>query len=192
MFIPTRKKFTIEDYHRLLDVGFFSENSKIELIRGEIIEMSPKRTPHSVCNSRLWRELYKLIDQQAIIRVQEPIIISTFSEPEPDLVIAKHRNDEYLSSHPKSEDILLVIEIADSTLKYDQETKLALYAEAEIKDYWIFNLINNYLETYTNPGKISKERYDYRTRQIVLANESITIPHFAALNLDLNLVFPDQ
>ena len=75
MVTVTRKKFTIDEYHKLLDLGFFTENDRIELIRGEIIEMAPKRTPHSVCNSLLWKQLYELIGKQAEIRVQEPIIL---------------------------------------------------------------------------------------------------------------------
>ena len=107
MVTTTRRKFSIDEYHQLVDLGFFSENDRIELIRGEIIEMSPKRTPHSVCNSLLWKQLYELIGKQAEIRVQEPIILSSNSEPEPDVVIAKKKADNYLSSHPTVEDIIL-------------------------------------------------------------------------------------
>jgi Uma2 family endonuclease len=94
----TRKKFTVEEYHRLIDIGLFIEGNRIELIRGDIIEMPAKRTPHSVCNSLLLKELYKLLGDRAMIRGQEPIILPPDSEPEPDVVIARPKNDNYLSS----------------------------------------------------------------------------------------------
>ena len=143
MVVATRRKFTIEEYHQLVDLGFFTENDRIELIRGEILEMASKRTPHSVCNSLLWKKLYDLVGKQAEIRVQEPITLPSNSEPEPDVVIAQKEADNYLSAHPTAEDIILVVEISDSTLKYDspketlreRETKLSLYAEANINHY---------------------------------------------------------
>jgi len=190
MVTIARKKFTIDEYHRLTDLGFFSENDRIELIRGEIVEMAPKRTPHSVCNSLLWRHLYDSIGRQAEIRIQEPIIILPDSEPEPDIAIARNKNDNYLSDHPRAEDIILVIEIADSTLKYDQETKLSLYAEARINNYWIFNLVDNHLEVYSNSFQDNQGNYSYRSKQIILSNETINIPNFDELNLDLSLIFP--
>jgi Uma2 family endonuclease len=190
MVIIARKKFTIDEYHRLTDLGFFTENERIELIRGEIVEMAPKRTPHSVCNSRLLKELFILLDNRANVRGQEPIIIPPNSEPEPDVVIAEKKDDDYLSAHPSAIDIVLVIEIADSTLKYDQEIKLSLYAEAGINNYWIFNLVDNHLEVYSSSFQDNQGNYSYRSKQIILSNETINIPNFDDLNLDLSLIFP--
>ena len=190
MVAATRKKFTVDEYHRLIDWGFFAEDKKFELIWGEIIQMSPKRTPHSVCNSLLWKAIYNLIGDRAEIRVQEPIFILPNSEPEPDLVIAINKNDNYLSSHPTPADILLVVEISESTLKYDRETKLSLYAEAGIDDYWLFNLSDRHLEAYSQPFCDAKGDFAYRSKQIVLADETINIPNFDNLTLDLAKVFP--
>lgn len=190
MIVATCRKFTIDEYHQLVDLGFFSENERIELIRGEIIEMAPKRTPHSVCNSLLWKQLYELIGKQAEIRVQEPIALSANSEPEPDVVIAKNKADNYLSAHPYVEDIILVIEISDSTLKYDRETKLTLYAEAGINNYWIVNLVDSRLEVYSSPFSDNKDRFDYRNKSIILSNEEITIPDFIESTLKLSKIFP--
>ena len=190
MVVSSRRKFTIKEYHQLVDLGFFTENDRIELIRGEIIEMAPKRTPHSVCNSQLWKHLYKLIGEQAEIRVQEPIVLSADSEPEPDLVIAKKKANNYLSAHPSAEDIILVIEISDSTLKYDREIKLPLYAEAGINNYWIINLVDSCLEVYTNSFSSGRDKFDYRNKTIILSDEKIDIPEFANLSLDLATIFP--
>lgn len=190
MIAATHRKFTIDEYHRLVDLGFFTENDRIELIRGEIINMAPKRTPHSVCNSTLFGELYRLLYDQANIRGQEPITLSSNSEPEPDVVIAKKKADNYLSNHPTVEDIILVIEISDSTLKYDKETKLPLYAEAGINNYWIVNLVENHLEVYTNPFADNQNKFGYRNRSIVLPDENLEIPDFKDVVLELITAFP--
>ena len=191
MVAIARKKFTLDEYHRLIDWGFFAGKERVELIRGEIIQMSPKKTPHSVCNSLLWKALYDLIGNQAEIRVQEPIFIDSNNEPEPDLVIAVKQDDNYLSSHPTPQDILLVIEISDSTLKYDQETKLSLYAEAGINNYWIFNLGDRHLEVYQQPFQDHQGKFAYRSKQIILAAETVNLPNFNELSLDLAQVFPE-
>ena len=190
MVAATRKKFTIDEYHELVDIGFFTENDRIELIRGEIMEMAPKKTPHSVCNSILFGELYKLLESKANIRGQEPITLPSNSEPEPDVVIAKKKDDNYLAAHPTVEDIILVIEISDSTLKYDRETKLPLYAESGINNYWIINLVDRNLEIYTNPFSSDKDKFGYRNKSIILPNEEIDIPGFTDIHLKLNAVFP--
>ena len=191
MVATKRREFTIDEYHRLIDWGFFAEREKVELIRGELVTMSPKRTPDSVCNSWLWKALYDLLGKQVEIRVQEPIFIRPNSEPEPDLVIAIAKEDSYLSSHPTPADILLAVEISDSTLQSDREMKLSLYAEAGINNYWIFNLVDNHLEVYTQPFSDHKNQFSYRSKQIVLSDETINIPSFADLNLDLTKVFPE-
>lgn len=191
MVATTRKKlFTIDEYHRLVDLGFFTENDRIELIRGEIVEMAPKRTPHSVCNSLLWKQLYELVGKQAEIRVQEPITLSSNSEPEPDVVIAKKKDDNYLTAHPTVEDIILVIEISDSTLKYDREIKLSLYAEAGINNYWIINLVDRNLEVYINPFSNDKNQFGYRNKSIILPSEEIDIPGFSDITFELITIFP--
>ena len=190
MVVATRRKFTIDEYHQLVDLGFFTENDRIELIRGEIIEMAPKRTPHLVCNSILFGELYKLLSDRANIRGQEPITLPSNSEPEPDVVIAKKKADNYLSAHPVVEDIILVIEISDSTLQYDRETKLSLYAEAGISCYWIVNLVSSCLEMYARPFSDNQGKFNYKNKSIFLPSESIEIPNFDNFTLDLETVFP--
>jgi Uma2 family endonuclease len=186
----TPKRFTLEDYHRLIELGFLTENDRVELIRGELMQMVAKGTPHTVCNTSLVYEVTMLLQRQAIVRGQEPIILPPDSEPEPDLVIARNRSDRYLSNHPSPADILLVAEVADSTLKYDQETKLSLYAESGIADYWIFNLVANCLEVYTQPYQDLQGKFGYGSKQIFLPNASVTLPGFSDLSLDLSSVFP--
>ncbi|HAZ47788.1 MAG TPA: hypothetical protein DDW76_17445 [Cyanobacteria bacterium UBA11369] len=190
MALTQAKRFTLEEYHRLGEIGFFHEDDQIELIRGEIVQMSAKGTRHSVCTNLLNRELSKLVGERATLRIQDPIILPSTSEPEPDFTIVQNRSDDYLSAHPIPADILLVIEILDSSLDYDKNVKLPLYAEAGIPDYWIFNLIDNWLEVCTEPSELSPGRFDYLNKRLVLPNQSIALPCFPDLFIDLTKVFP--
>lgn len=144
----TFKHFTLAEYHRLVELGFLGEDDRVELIHGQIVEMAAKGTAHEVCLTRLLRELPKLVDNYATLRCQSPLVLPRDSEPEPDFTIVQNRADDYLSSHPEPADVLLVIEISDSSLSYDQEINLPLYiemaggvlpprlsAEASISDY---------------------------------------------------------
>jgi Uma2 family endonuclease len=191
MIFARPKRFTLDEYHRLIDSGFFAENERIELIRGEIIEMIAKETAHSFCCTRLNKELISILSRQAILRCQDPILLSSNSEPEPDFAIVRIRDDNYLSSHPTPQDVLLLIEIADSSINYDRTVKLPLYAEAGIEDYWIFNLQDKQLETYSNPYQKINDGFDYSQKHIYLPDRTVTLPKFTNLNLDLSKVFPD-
>jgi Uma2 family endonuclease len=190
MINTTPKKFSIEEYHRLTEIGFFQEDDKVELIRGEILEMAAKGALHVVCCTKLYKELLKLIDNKAIIRSQDPVFLLSGSEPEPDLVIVKNREDDYLSGHPTEKDIILIIEIADSSLNYDQEVKLPLYAEAGINHYWLFNLREQHLESYSLPYQEINGNYGYSKREIYLPNQTINLPNFNNLKLELTKIFP--
>lgn len=190
MTLVTAKRFTIAEYHRLAELGFFREDERVELIKGEIIEMAAKGKSHSTFNRRLIRELTQLLGNRATLQNQDPISIPPNSEPEPDLAILRNRADDYFIDHPKPSDILLLIEISNSTLKYDQEVKLPLYAEAAISDYWIFNLVNHRLECYSEPYQDSQGNFYYRRKLILLPHESVKLPHFPDLVLDLSKVFP--
>lgn len=192
MSITTAKRFTIAEFDRLAELGFFGEDDRVELINGEIIPMVSKGKPHSVCETRLERELYKLVGERATLRGQQPIIIPDYNEPEPDRVIVKNREDDYLSAHPIPSDVLLLIEISDSSLKYDQEVKLPIYAEAGISDYWIFNLVNNCLECYSEPYQDLQGNFGYRSKFIFLPNESVNLPFFPDFSLNLSKVFPKK
>ena len=190
MTLVTPKRFTIAEYHRLIKLGFLTEDDRVELIRGELIQMAAKGTAHSVCNTKLFREVDRLVGDRAVVRSQEPIILPSNSEPEPDLVIARGQADDYLASHPQPADILLVIEVSDSTLAYDQTIKRSLYAEAQIHHYWIVNLVANQLEEYSQPYQDAQGNFSYRSQQILLRSDSVTLPEFSERSLDLEKVFP--
>lgn len=195
----TPKRFTIAEYHRLTEIGFFSEDDRVELIRGEINRMAAKGTAHTVCCSNLLAALAELLAGYATLRCQDPIALPSGSEPEPDFAIVRQRSDNYLSGHPTPDDILLVIEIADSSLDYDREVKRSLYAEAGIPHYWIFNLIEQCLEAYSEPYQ-NLETFNYAVRRISLPNGTIALPLVTgqesgdsdrpALELQLAKLFP--
>lgn len=188
----TIKRFTLDEYHHLIELGFLTEDDRVELIRGELVQMAAKGTSHSVCNTKLVRELDRLVGDGAVVRAQEPIILPADSEPEPDIVIARGQPDDYLLNHPYPTDILLVIEVLDSTTKYDQTTKLSLYASKQIQDYWIVNLVATHLERYSQPYQDRQGNFGYRVKQISLQNEIVPLPNFSDLSIDLNRVFPSS
>lgn len=190
MTTVTPKRFTLAEYQRLAELGFLGEDDRLELIRGEIMQMAAKGTAHSVCETLLFRELVTLLGKRAMVRGQQPVILPPNSEPEPDLAIVRHQSDNYLSAHPSPANILLVIEIADSSLKYDQEIKLSLYAESGISDDWIFNLVETCLEAYSEPYQNLQGNFGYSSKRIALLNAVVALPCFPELSLGLAEVFP--
>jgi Uma2 family endonuclease len=190
MNVATPKRFTIDEYHRLIELGFLREGARIELIRGELIQMTAKGTPHTFSTTRLCHQLDRLLGDRAVVRCQEPIILPSDSEPEPDVVIARGTDEDYLPHHPYPQDILLVVEISDSTFTYDQTTKLKLYAEAGICDYWIVNLNARQLESYNQPYENAEGEFNYLSKQISLPPKSVAIPGFEDTLLDLSRIFP--
>jgi Uma2 family endonuclease len=187
----TTKRFTLAEYHRLIELGFLTEGDRIELIRGELVQMAAKGTSHSVCNTKLLRELDRLVGDRAVVRGQEPIILPPDSEPEPDGAIVRGQADDYLAHHPYPADILLVIEVSSSTLEYDQTVKLPLYAAAQIQNYWIINLLANQLERYSQPYQDELGNFGYRLKETSLRSETVSLPGFPDLLLDLQRIFPN-
>ncbi len=192
MSIAQAKRFTLAEYHRLAELGFFHEDDRIELINGEIIQMVAKGKAHETCLRKMLKELPKLVGDRGTLQSQAPIIVLPNSESEPDFAILKNRSDDYLSSHPESADVLLVMEVADSYLDYDRDVKMPLYAKAGISDYWIFNLFDNYLECYSEPYQDNQGKFGFLNKRIVLPNQVITLPCFPDLSLDLSRVFPPK
>ena len=191
MTVAVRKKrFTVDEYHRMAELGLFAQGDRIELIRGEIIEMAAKGTAHTVCCGNLVELLVPLVVGQAQVRCQDPITLPTGSEPEPDLVIVQRRSDRYLSGHPQPADVLVVMEVADSSLDYDREVKGPLYAEFGIPHYWIFNVLDGNLEVYGEPRVDEQGRFSYGLRRVLLRNQSVELPGFDGALLQLDQVLP--
>ena len=185
------KQFTVDDYQQLAELGFLKASDRIELINGEIVHMVAKGVAHEICITELNEALIPLVKGLAKVRCQSPIALPPINSPEPDFAIVRSRLDRYISGHPKAEDVLLVIEVSDSSIVYDQSTKLALYAEHKLTHYWIFNLLDNILESYCEPYQNNNGKWDYRSRQIHLPGDTITIPGLSEMrSLALTNIFP--
>lgn len=156
------RQITVEEYDLMIESGVFDEDDQIELLNGVIVEKMPKGTKHSSVNDRAARVFYKILGDNVIVRNQNPIWLDDFSEPEPNIVLAVSRTDDYENSHPIPAEILLILEVADSTLGYDRNTKGLAYAQAGIRQYILLNVQEKTLEDYREPnadGFQSKQTY---------------------------------
>jgi Uma2 family endonuclease len=167
----------------MAEVGLLSEDSRVELIEGEIIEMSPIGSLHSGAVNRSSAFFSRQLGGAAIVSVQNPVHLNDFSEPQPDLALLKPRKDFYADSHPTAEDVLVVIEVADTSVEYDRSVKLPLYARAGIPETWLLVLPKEVIEVYSQPnsGKYQKVRRLKRGRTLV----SPTIPSLSCRVEDL-------
>ena len=150
MATVTHHRFTVDEYEQMIDKGILAENERVELIRGEVVEKIVIGPLHSATVKRINRLLTTRLLALAIVSVQDPIVVDD-SEPEPDLAMLAPRDDFYAPSKPKSSDVLLVIEVADTSLAYDRDIKLPLYAQAGIQEFWIVNLTESKVEAYRQP-----------------------------------------
>jgi Uma2 family endonuclease len=146
-----KKLFTVEEYHRLGDIGMLPNDKRYELIRGEIIEMPPPKPPHSGRVNRLNYLFMTRLGHEVLVAVQNPSDLDEMSEPVPDVLLLKRRDDFYETRHPVPDDILLAIEVSLTTLRFDTKVKAPIYAEAGIREYWILNIPKNVLEVRTEP-----------------------------------------
>ena len=178
------KKFTVKQYHQMGENNIFHPEERLELIKGEIIKMPPIGLKHSHKVNRLTNLLAYELHNKAIISVQNPIQLDNYSEPQPDLVLVKFREDFYENKPIQPEDIYLLIEISDSTIKYDQEVKIPLYAENNIKEVWIFNINNNLLEVYRKP-----ENNYYKNIAKLTSTNAISPLDFPNLIINLSEIF---
>lgn len=146
-----RYRFTVDAYARLRDAGLLREDDRVELIDGEIREMSPIGARHVSLVNRLTALLVRLAGDAAIVSVQNPIRLNEYNEPQPDLALLRPREDAYASALATPEDVLLVIEVADTSLAYDQQEKLPRYARAGIGEVWLVDAGRQIVEQYTMP-----------------------------------------
>lgn len=146
----SKRLITVEEYHKMGEIGILKEKG-LELINGEIIEMSPKGSKHSKIVKKLNKLLAQILGDEVIISIQDPIIAGNFSEPEPDVAILKYRDDFYGEEHPHGEDVLLVIEIGDTSIAYDRKVKLPIYAESGVPECWLIDLNKKEIYTYWQP-----------------------------------------
>jgi Uma2 family endonuclease len=137
---PRRHRLTVSDYYRMAEVGILAPDARVELIEGEIFDMAPPGSLHASTVHRLNKILVHATGDDALVLVQNPVRLSELSEPQPDLALLRDREDFYARKHPGPADVLLVVEVADSSLRFDRETKAALYAAHGIPEMWLVDL----------------------------------------------------
>lgn len=179
-----RRKFTVDQYHKMVDSGILNEDDRVELIRGEIIEMSPIGKQHAACVAKLSQLLTLALVNRAIVWAQNPIKLSDSSEPQPDVALLKPREDFYYSAQPQPQDIFLLIEVADSTIKYDREVKIPLYAEEGIGEVWLVDLNERSVEVYR---EVTKD--GYKNVQKLSGGEGLSIQAFTDVKIGVDEIF---
>jgi len=146
-----RHRLTVHEYYRMAEVGLLAPDARVELIEGEIIDMPPSGPPHAGILTRLSEKLFLAVHGRATVRQQLQLRLDDFSEPEPDLALVKSRSDDYTRSHPSAADVLLAIEVSQSSLRFDRERKLPLYARSAIPEYWIVDVHEPVLYVFHTP-----------------------------------------
>lgn len=147
-----KRWISADEYERMGEAGIFHPDDRLELIEGEIYEMSPIGSPHAACVSFLTDVLSAFAAGKFMVRVQNPIRLNDFSEPQPDLALVRRREDYYRGGHPTPADVLLVVEVADSTVETDRKVKVPLYAQAGVAEAWVVNIPEGQLEIYAEPA----------------------------------------
>ena len=143
--------FSTEDYHRMADVGILASDARVELLDGHVIDMLPISPFHANSTRRLNRFFARLGEDRWFVDMQNPVRLNGLSEPQPDIVLLRPLDEEYAHRHPTPADVLLLVEVAERSIRYDRGRKLAAYARAEIQEYWIVNLTDRLVEVYRQP-----------------------------------------
>ena len=152
MILQRKHRFSVDEFYRMGETGIIGREQRVELLEGEVIEMSPIGSQHAACVRRLEKIFGAYFKEKVLLSVQNPIHLNDHSEPQPDIALLRPRADFYSQSHPAPRDILLVVEVADASLEDDRLVKSLLYAKSGIKEYWIINLIEKNIIIYRNPS----------------------------------------
>ncbi|MFY9622379.1 MAG: Uma2 family endonuclease [Pyrinomonadaceae bacterium] len=183
MSVNLKHHFTVSEYERMGETGVFAPDARVELIEGEIIEMSPIGSRHAACVDLVAYILHRLVRGNAIVRTQNPIVLDDFSEPQPDISLLKYRPEFYREAHPRPDDILLVIEVAETTVNYDRHVKMPLYARAGIPEALLFNLPDDRLEYFSRP-----EMGVYQENRILNRGERFESTNVPGLTFDIGMI----
>ena len=175
-----KNHFTVSEYERMGETGMLPPDARVELIEGEIIEMSPIGSRHAACVELLAEQVRELVKGIFLVRTQNPIVLDNFSEPQPDVAVLKFRPDRYLNAHPRPSDILIVIEVAETTVHFDRHVKVPLYARAGIPEVVLFNLPEDRLECFLQP-----ETGIYQVSRVFNRGEKFESASIPGLTLDI-------
>ncbi len=180
---PQRRTFTVGEYYRMAEANILTEEDRVELIAGQIVAMSPIGSRHAACVKRLNLLMGKMVGDSMLIGVQDPIALDAYSAPEPDLVLLRPRTDFYAAAHPSPGDVLLAVEVADTSADYDRAVKLPLYAQAGLPEVWLVDLPKGRIEVYAQPqGAAYQQRVEVAADALIA---SPTIPQLALAAADV-------
>lgn len=180
---PHLHPVTVHTYHRIGELGLLDVTQRTELIEARIISMAPIGSEHADWVDRLNRFFSKTLPDEITVRVQNPLYLNTINEPEPDIALLRPRAQPYREAHPRSEDVLLIIEVADSCLRYDHDVKVPLYAQHAIPEVWLLDIANNRLEVFREPIE-GEYRVHLKPRKaeilhlFALENVNVPLTHF--------------
>ncbi len=175
---------SVKEYDEMIEHGILTTEDKVELLNGVIIEKMPKGIRHAAINDLVAELLRETLGKRVIIRNQNPIVLDDYSEPEPDLVLANPPRETYLERHPTPKDILLIIEISDTTLGRDRVTKSLAYAKAGIQQYLVLNLQNETLEEYREPSEDG-----YQFKRTLRKGDSLNLMAFPKAEIKIDDLF---
>ncbi len=180
---PQRHPFSVDEYARMAEAGILSEDDRVELIEGDVVHMPPVGSHHAAPVKRLNHFLSRRVGDRALISVQDPIRLDDFSEPEPDIALLRPRDDFYAGAHPGPDDVLLVVEVSDTSARFDRDVKLPLYASHGIREVWIVDVGNRSIEICRDPlGREYRDRAVLRDGEISpLAFPDLALPVDAIL-----------
>jgi Uma2 family endonuclease len=184
-FKPTRRRFTVEEFYAMAEAGILAPDERVELLNGEVVAMSPIGDVHAYSVDEAVYLFTIQLGERARVRSQNPVRLASNREFQPDVSILRWREDKYLSGHPVPEDVLLLMEVSDSTLDYDRNVKLAIYAEAEIPETWIANIPDQVVEVYTLPSDGV-----YQMRRVFSVGESVSPLAFPDVSLPVSRIVP--
>ncbi|HVT13579.1 MAG TPA: Uma2 family endonuclease [Fimbriimonadaceae bacterium] len=162
----TLRRMTVREYYLAAESGVLDPDERLELLRGEVVAMSPQKSFHAWATGNLAKVL-QAVFPEASIRIQFPLSLNDMNEPEPDVLVALGPDSRYMDRHPGPSDVLLVVEVSDTTLRKDRTLKGPLYAEFGINEYWILDLNAGRLEVYRDPGKDAEGKAGYRSTVII-------------------------
>jgi Uma2 family endonuclease len=179
---PVKLRFSVDDYYKMIELGMLKDYEKAEIIEGELIKKMTVGDRHAAVVDRLTKIFVRAVSDDILVRIQNPVRLSDFNEPEPDVLLADLTKYDG-KRHPRPAEVLLLVEVSDSTLKYDRDTKLPLYAESLIGEIWIINLVNEIVEVHTKP-----EFGVYQSVRIYRRGETIESEAISGLTIETNKI----
>lgn len=174
-------RITAAQFHAMIQAGIYTADDKIELVDGLLFKKMSIGSPHAALVNALNFALSRRLGGQAIIAIQNPLAINEYSEPEPDVSLLKLRQDFYRAAHPGPQDVLLVVEVADTSLVSDLNAKIPLYAAADVAEAWLVNLNEGTLTVFTKP-----EGAVYQSSKVFKGGETVPVPGFHDMSIPLS------